>query len=339
MAYQDKRRINGLVGPVVRTAGRLWWVYALVLLTGTVSRPALAASVEDPVAVADWTLPQASRATEPVDPVSYGPAALPDQAPAALPDPRYDSFGRQAGAVKWEVGGILAYMTVTQALVTKETRSFHFQDEGWFGKDTTNLGVDKLTHAFNSYLLTELLTARIERKAGPVPGAAVTAAALASGLMIYSELWDAHKVSSGFSPQDVLFNTGGAALSILRHTVPGLKQKLDFRLLLIPNSDIITLKGKRHYEQQRFMFALKLAGFDSMAQSPARFVELHAGYRASGFTNEDRARGAPLRRRIFVGVGVNLKDLFFPNPRSILGRAARTTLDYIQIPYTAVHID
>ena len=285
-----------------------------------------------------WSLEQAE--APPVESASsapYGPVA--QTAPSA-PDPsRYNSFGEQAGAVKWEVAGVAAYMTITQAIVTRDTRSFHFQDEGWFGKDTANLGVDKLTHALNSYLLTEALTARIERKAGPARGAALTAAVLASGLMAYSELWDAHKVSSGFSPQDVLFNTGGAALSVLRHTVPGLKEKLDFRLLLIPNRDIYTFKGKRHYEQQRFLLALKLAGFEAMEQSPARFIELHAGYRASGFTNEDRARGAPLRRRIFVGVGINLKELFFRTPRSTAARIARTTLDYIQIPYTAAYID
>jgi hypothetical protein len=28
------------------------------------------------------------------------------------------------------------------------------------------------------------------------------------------------------------------------------------------------LKGKRHYEQQRFMLALKLAGFERMENSP-----------------------------------------------------------------------
>ena len=291
-----------------------------------------------PDAAAGWSLERT--AVPPADAVAEMPYGPVTQTLSPAPDPaRYDSFGEQAGAVKWEVAGVAAYMTITQAIVTKETRSFHFQDEGWFGRNTANLGIDKLTHAFNAYLLTEALTARIERKSGPARGAALTAAVLASGLMAYSELWDAHKVSSGFSPQDVLFNTGGAAFSVLRHTVPGLKEKLDFRLLLIPNKDIYTFKGKRHYEQQRFLLAVKLAGFEALEQSPARFIELHAGYRGSGFTNEDRARGAPLRRQIFVGVGVNLKELFFRSPRSTAARIARTTLDYIQIPYTAAYID
>jgi len=270
-------------------------------------------------------------------PAGFGPD-LP-ASDASLPTARPQlSFGERAKAVKWEVGGILAYMTVTQIAVTKDTESFHFQNEGWFGKDTTNLGIDKLTHAFNSYLLAEFLQARIKRKTGNAEGSAFTAAVLASGLMIYSELYDAHKTTSGFSIQDVTANTLGAAFSVLRNTVPGLEEKLDFRLLLMPNSDIFTFKGKRHYEQQRYLMALQLAGFDRLRATPLRFVELHAGYRATGFTNAQQARGEPLERRIFVGVGLNLNELLFGRPRSAVARGASQALDYFQIPYTAAHV-
>jgi len=284
-----------------------------------------------PAAVTDEA--ELTPAAQPFGPVQA--AAVPIGAPA----PRSRSFGAEVGAVKWEAGALFAYMTATQIAVTKKTEGFHFQDEGWFGKDTTNLGVDKLTHAYNSYLIAEFLQSRIARKTGVKGSGAVTAAVLASGLMIYSELYDAHKVTSGFSIQDVLFNTGGAAFSVARNTVPGLEQKLDFRLLLIPNSDIYTFKGKRHYAQQRFMLALKLSGFEGMERSPLRFLELHAGYHASGFTGPDRARGETPRRRIFYGVGVNLKELFFKSPRSTAGRIAGQALDYLQVPYTAIHIE
>jgi hypothetical protein len=251
---------------------------------------------------------------------------------------RYRSLGGRMGAVKWEALGIFAYMTVSQAIVTHETTSFHFQDEGWFGKNTTNMGIDKLTHAFNSYLLSELLGARIARKSGDRTAAALPAALISSGLMLYSEIWDAHKVSSGFSVQDVVFNTGGAAFSVLRHAVPGLEEKLDFRLMLMPNSDIYTFKGKRHYEQQRFLLSVELAGFKAFRKSPLRFAELQVGYRAKNFTNQERALGVTPRRDIFVGVGLNIKELFFKNARSRVGRAVASGLNYMQIPYTAAHI-
>jgi hypothetical protein len=274
---------------------------------------------------------------EPAPPPVTGPLPVPENGPAD-DRPRL-SFGKRVEAAKWETAAIFGYMTATQIAVTKGTRSFHFQDEGWFGKNTTNLGIDKLTHAYNSYLLAELLHWRISRKTGDAHGSAFTAAVLASGLMVYSELFDAHKKTSGFSVQDVLSNTAGAAFSALRNTTPGLKDKLDFRLLLIPNSDIITLKGKRHYEQQRFLMALQLGGFDTFRDSPLRFVELHAGYRATGFTNPQRQRGERLRRSVFLGVGLNLNELFFRNSRSGVGRIAGQALNYIQVPYTAFYVD
>ncbi|WP_336970378.1 DUF2279 domain-containing protein [Sphingobium aromaticiconvertens] len=251
---------------------------------------------------------------------------------------RYRSLGSRMGAAKWEALGLFAYITASQAYWTDATTSFHFKDEGWFGKNTNNLGIDKLTHAFNAYLFAEFLGARIARKSDDRAAAALPAAIMATGLMFYGELWDAHKVDSGFSVQDVLFNTGGAAFSVLRHTVPGLEEKLDFRLLMMPNSNIYTFKGKRHYEQQRFLLSLELAGFDGLKNGPLRFVELQVGYRGKDFTNADRAAGITPRRDIFFGVGLNIKELFFKDSRSRVGRAVASGLNYFQIPYTAAHI-
>ncbi|MDI1297006.1 MAG: DUF2279 domain-containing protein [bacterium] len=251
---------------------------------------------------------------------------------------RYQSLGGRLGAAKWETIGLFAYITATQAYLTKSTTSFHFSNEGWFGRDTKNLGIDKLTHAFNSYLFAEFLGARIARKSEDRASAAAPAALLAMGLMFYGELWDAHKTDSGFSIQDVIANTGGAAFSILQHTVPGLEEKLDFRLMMVPNSSLYTFKGKRHYEQQRFLLALELAGFDSFRNGPLRFVELQVGYRGKDFTNAERAAGVIPKRDIFFGVGINLKELFFKNSRSRLGRAAASGLNYFQIPYTGAYI-
>jgi hypothetical protein len=259
-------------------------------------------------------------------------------APPTNDGERYRSLGSRMGAAKWEALGLFAYITASQAYWTDATTSFHFKDEGWFGRNTNNLGIDKLTHAFNAYLFAEFLGARIARRSDDRAAAALPAAIMATGLMFYGELWDAHKVDSGFSVQDVLFNTGGAAFSVLRHTIPGLEEKLDFRLMVIPNSNIYTFKGKRHYEQQRFLLSLELAGFQSLKNGPLRFVELQVGYRGKDFSNADRAAGIIPRRDIFFGVGLNIKELFFKDSRSRVGRAVASGLNYFQIPYTAAHI-
>lgn len=292
-----------------------------------------------------WSVADAAAAAAPVPgtPAVAGYGPPPAQFPPPPPPSRYRyarSFGAQFDTVKWEVAGIAAWMTGINAYKVSEVgvTSFRWQNEGWFGKDTDNLGIDKLTHAFNSYWLADLLTSRIRHKTGDRYGGAVTGAVLASGLMIYSELWDAHKKSSGFSYEDVVANTLGAGFSVIRNTVPGLKEKLDFRLLLIPNSSLYTFEGKGHYAQQRYLLAVTLAGFEGLNKTPLRYVELQGGYYAKGFTHEEQRRGEPLRRRIFFGVALNLKELIFPSPESRIGRAAASVLDYIQIPYTGAYV-
>lgn len=267
----------------------------------------------------------------------YGPASPEPLQPA---DVRAPSFGAQVGAVKWELGALAAYMTAANAIKIARvgSQSFEFQNEGFFGKSTNSLGVDKFTHAFNTYVLADFLHWRLDRKYPGAPNTAVTAAALAWGLMAYSELFDAHKKSSGWSNQDVIANTVGAAFSALRNSVPGMKEKVDFRLLLIPNHEIYTFIGKEHFAQQRYLFALRLSGFSQLERSPLRFVELHAGYYGDGFTRRERDRGERPERKPFVGVGLNLRELLFPTPRSKAARIADTALEYLQVPYTAYHV-
>lgn len=267
-----------------------------------------------------------------------GPSEMVASQGAASPPARdYRSLGSRMGAAKWEALGIMAYTTAVQSILTNPNTDFHFSHEGWFGKDTANLGIDKLTHAFNAYIFSEFLGHRIARKTGDRRGAALPAAIMGFGLQFYGELWDAHKTSSGFSIEDVTFNALGSTFSYFRHTVPGLEEKLDFRLMTMPNSKGFSRSGKRHYEQQHFLFAVKLAGFEKLESSPLRFVELHVGYRGKNFTNAERAAGITPKRDIFFGLSVNVTELFFKNSRSRLGRAIASGLNYFQLPYISTH--
>ncbi|MAF30163.1 MAG: hypothetical protein CL820_03470 [Croceicoccus sp.] len=221
----------------------------------------------------------------------------------------------------------------------KPTTGFHFKDEGWFGKDTQSLGMDKLTHAFNTYLIAELLHYRIHRNTNGSEGDAVTAAVLASGLMAVNEISDAIEPDSGYSMQDIIMNVAGAAFSALRNTTPGMKEKLAFKLEIVPNDQIYSHVGKKHYEQQRFMMSVKGAGFEDVRETPLRYLDLQVGYYASDFLNSDREQGIIPKRHLFVGVGLNVGELLFSNSSSRVGRAARSALDYIQLPYTSVRRD
>jgi hypothetical protein len=296
-----------------------------------------------PLAQSDMALAQADQIADPSTttvtlPPSYGPAD-PDVGDRPAPDPaQFRGFGRQLGAVKWEMAAVLAYYTaINGTKLFEDPTAPHFHTEGWFGKSTKNVGVDKLAHAYSAYVISDLIYGRLKHKTGDAPGIAITAAVLASSTMLYTEFWDSIERSAGWSWEDVAFNSLGSGFSVLRNSVPGLDEKLDFRLMIVPNSDIIVTQGKRHFEQQRYFFALKLSGFERFDKSPLRFLELHAGYYGKDFTNEDRAAGIEPKRRIFVGVGINLRELFFKNSRSRVGRAAGEVLDYFQPPYTALH--
>ncbi len=350
-------------GALLPCRSKRWVTPAIAALACGVAAPALAADPVAPAPIAEppvqidasaWQLPVSSsvpqfamnegaaidRTYPSTSPADYGPEQTTDSPPAADAARGHVSFGGQIKSVAWETAAFAAYLTAIN--VTKLTevgaRPFHFQNEGYFGKSTYNLGIDKLAHAYDTYLIAEVMRARIDRKTDDSPGSAYAAAAIASGLMLYGEFYDGIKKSSGFSLQDVVFNIGGAGFSILRHQIPGLADKLDFRVEVVPNGDVFTFSGQRHYAQQHYLLALKLSGFERFQHSPLRFLELHAGYYATGITPNQRADGDPLHRRPFVGIGVNLGELFFHDSSSRIGRAAGSVLDYVQIPYTALNV-
>ncbi len=302
----------------------------------------LPAPAPEDFASSDWTaldkrIALADVALAPETITLYGPSdSRPAKRPTYDPD-RYNTFGRRVGAVKWEFAGMLAILTaVNLPKDLHDGSSFRFHDEGLFGHDTDNVGVDKVDHAFNSYLYSDILYARLKRKAGAGFQSALTAGLLSIAAEAYGEIYDGFEDSSGWSMQDVMFDIAGAGFSVLRNSVPGLADKLDFRLLLTPNSHFYSYEGKEHYRQQKFLFALKLAGFEPLERTPLRFVELETGYYASGFTPRERAEGGTPRRHVFVGLGLNVQELLFKHSDGLVGQAGRAVLTYLQLPYTSV---
>ena len=277
-------------------------------------------------------------------------------APAAQ-DETYDSgdFWRQTKTVKWRFAGATAAIAATGfANWDWGSSKFKFNSEGWFGKDTASLGMDKLGHAYSSYVLTEFLTDGIDT--GLPRHRSYTAGILAMGLMTGIEIFDGFSEEHGFSHEDLVVDAAGVAFSIVRRAVPGMREKVDFRLLYTPSKstwralscfpephcdkDGVTARSPiTDYVNQRYLLALKLSGFEATRKTPLRLVELHGGYYARGFTKEEEDRGDPLRRRFFVGVGLNVGELFFPGRRRGVAGAAKSVLEYLQIPYTAVHTD
>lgn len=277
----------------------------------------------------------------PTGPTVPAPEGPPDD-PADLdvssgPESSNQTFGAHLKKAKWEIGAVAAYITVPRiARRIKQSAPFHFHSEGWFGKSTYSLGMDKMLHAYKTYVITDVLQSVIARRTGDTRGAAITAGIVGAGLMTWAEVFDGFSTTTGFSYEDGLVHLAGAGVSVLRNTVPGLRDKVDFRLEFKPKFDGTMKDTRGRLAQSKYLIAVQLDGFKRFERSPLRFAELQFGYYARGFSAAERLAGDPLKRRLFVGVGFNVQALFSRKPKSSAERIARGAFDYIQVPYTAL---
>ena len=217
--------------------------------------------------------------------------------------------------------------------------SFHFKSEGWFGSDTGSGGVDKLGHAFSTALLADFYTDRIRQVARNPAHAALTAGILSMGTMTVVELFDGFSEDHGFSWEDMVANGTGVAFSLLRNTIPGMREIVDFRQEYFKRPHDRGFHPMLHYESKRFLLAFKLSGFDRFENTPLRYLELHAGYYARGFSREARLAGVRKRRKLFFGIGINLNRLLFGKYRRAENKwrwAGRFLLEHQQVPFTSI---
>ncbi len=331
-----------------------FWVWV-----GLLCQPAIANPTQDHLAIqlGDARLNSFKLHPEQANAPSLGvvtpPPAVVDQTPQLAPvatiegelplaSPRsygLDTLKSHAGTVKWQLLGLGAAISATRInKLAKHGGGFRFRDEGWFGRSTDSLGMDKVHHAFKTYVMTDVLQSIIARKTGNGRGAAYSGALFGLGMMTYGELFDGFTKGHGFSNQDMTVHLFGAGLSMARNAVPGLSDKLDFRMLADSAFRGQDLRLKDQLADRKYLLAWKLAGHKKLATSPWRFVEVHFGYYGRGFTDREKARGDPLKRTLYVGVGFNLQALFPKKPRSRVIRWTRGALNYFQLPYTYVEV-
>jgi hypothetical protein len=251
-----------------------------------------------------------------------------------------DEFAAQATAVKWELailaGGLTAYGFKNWGWGSVK---FHAQNEGFFGENTSHGGMDKLGHAFSTMLIADVLNARIAGALGASDNAALTASFLAFGAMSLVEVADGFAKNHGFSYEDLVADAAGAIFSYLRNTIPGLRDKLDYRVQYLPSKGS-TEDPVNDYMGQKYLLALKLSGFEQLQPTAFRFVELHVGYFARGYGETDAARGVPRQRNLYAGIGLNLNELLFASPavrQSWPGNLASFMLERFQVPYTSIN--
>ncbi len=216
---------------------------------------------------------------------------------------------------------------------------FHFHSEGWFGKHTGSGGIDKLGHAFTSALISDFLTDRIRMASSRPEGAAITAGLLSFGVMSAIEVFDGYASDHGFSYEDMIVDTAGILFSVARNAIPGLREKIDFRQEYFPQAVDHGFHPFLAYEGKRFLLALKLSGFDAFRDTPLRYVEIQAGYYARGFSTAARRAGVRKRRVPFIGIGINLNELFlgpYERDEHTLKWGARFALEHFQVPFNSL---
>jgi predicted lipoprotein DUF2279 len=217
--------------------------------------------------------------------------------------------------------------------------SFHLAHEGWFGRHTEYGGIDKLGHAWGAHVMSDYITWRLRAAGYNGEESSVTAAILTGITFAAVELGDGFS-HYGASYEDFLASAGGVAFSFLRNNVPGLQDKVDFRMQYVPTMHSGDFVGLGDYDGKKFLLAWKLAGFETFKDGPLRYLEIHTGYYTRGYSAT--APNVPQTRTAYVGLGLNLSELLFSQPGmrdTAVGSAARAFNRYFQLPYTYVSSD
>ena len=307
-----------------------------------------------------WPTPYLSSSAAFRDLVAPSPMPAPKLRPPSdyrgldLPNYSFTRFTEHVRSVPLELALIAAtYAAIGEFNWKWGDSGFHWVKEGYFGKNTHNGGMDKLGHAWTSFLLTELLAERMQANTNGLSGAHLSAAIIAFGVMAAVEVGDAYTKRFGFSRQDLVADGVGVAFALLRGAFPKLRETLDFRVTAKFGADAnplppgVGVKSRiPAYNRQRYVLAVKGSGFDALKRTPARYLELQFAYDTQGFHDVERRIGRKPRRNFYVGLGLNLSELLFAEgPVANFSRyrdtelvwATEHMLRYFQVPYTAAH--
>lgn len=205
-------------------------------------------------------------------------------------------------------------------------------DEGWFASNSKYGGADKLGHMYSSYILSLGFSSLYEYWGmgeeesllyGPFTSLVI------HGMM---EVGDSFSESQGFSYEDLVMNTLGAALYYVREKYPAVKETLDFRLEYVPDlnsdQDIFT-----QYDSMKYLMALKFSGFETMEDTPMKYFELQVGYYTRGY--EDHDAYSTQERVVYAGIGINSSEVL----KALGWEKTSEVLHYYQLPYTYIPLE
>jgi hypothetical protein len=213
---------------------------------------------------------------------------------------------------------------------------FHHVDEGWFEKETSNGGSDKLGHFYTNYLITRILSPIYEGWGYSNKDAALYASF--SSILFSAVLIEVGDGTSqhGFSNEDLIVDILGVSAGYLLATHPSLAKKIDFRVEYNPFLDTKAgnaIDFSTDYERMKHLVAIKAEGFEVFEDNYMKYLELQIGYYTRNFNHNS----SPIEEReqhMYVGIGINLSKLLRP----AMGNYSKI-FNYYQVPYTYIAVD
>lgn len=222
-------------------------------------------------------------------------------------------------------GSFLIVTTIGVACWDYGQNDMAFKEEGWFQEDSKEGGADKLGHFYSTYVVSQGFAHIYESWEFSHEESALYGSLSSFGLMAFAEFGDAFS-DYGFSYEDLVMNAVGSCVGYILYRFPEVARKIDFRLEYAPNfkeTDVFT-----DYERMKFLMALKLDGFDCIDNDYLKYLELHLGYYARGYSDDTNDRS----RNIYIGVGINIAKILY----DLSFRKTSRIFNYYQLPHTYV---
>jgi hypothetical protein len=191
------------------------------------------------------------------------------------------------------------------------TRSFHFKREDWFEKDSKTGGSDKTGHFYMTYLLSRVLSSRLQDRGMSLEEASFWGSCSALLSMTLLEVGDGTS-AYGFSKEDLLADSLGAFSAYLIRSNPKLDEFLDIRLEYFPTSGYLKNRDTAtDYSGMKHLIAFEFSGFDEVKSNPnltpLKYTELQLGFYSRGYRGYDK--NVKKSQQLYFGVGFNLKEV------------------------------
>ena len=205
-------------------------------------------------------------------------------------------------------------------------RGMNASSEGWFGRDTKYLGVDKLGHFYTTFALSHYF-ANLYEGFGYEKNKAIKQGAISSFLFnTVMEVGDSFS-DYGFSYEDFTINALGSYIGYYLLMNPEVNKKVDIRIEYNPSDKIIS--GDSYdiltdYNGMKFLTAIKFDGFERFQNTFMKYFEFHVGY----YTRDEN--NIP-HRYPYAAIGTNLSHLLAP-----VSKKAGTFFNYYQMPYSYI---